>query len=259
MYSSFYSGIASELLSKLRRLATFTGHTGSIGLHHEEIVKEMIRPILSERFSLRSGFIYSGPGLVSKQCDLIIIDEHDPSPYFFQMGNLVVVHPRAVAAVIEIKTKLTKETFHDALSNLHQSRVVSRAAKVDRTFMTFIFAYEGIHFDIDPLDDWYKSAPVPDYFDAYPQMIYVLQEGSLDLKRFDDGVFGHRFIIGEEEDELKSRSLSAFLQSIRKTLEHRAGIETNPFEFADLSDLAWSRQYHRIGVGVVDPGEENGS
>jgi hypothetical protein len=84
-------------------------------------------------------------------------------------------------------------------------------------------------------------------------MIYVLREGALDLKNFGNGVFGHRFIMGEEDDELKARTLSTLLLSIRKGLEIRAGIETNPFDLADFRNLRWSRQYLRIGVGGVDP------
>ena len=83
----------------------------------------------------------------------------------------------------------------------------------------------------------------------------MLEEGALDLKRFGDGVFGHRFLMGEQSDERKARSLSIFLQSIRKALEVRAGIESNPFEVAALNDISWSRQYMRLGVGWVDPEE----
>jgi hypothetical protein len=255
MDPSFYSGIALELVAKLRRLATFTGHPGSVGLHHEEVVREAIRPLLSARFSLRTGFLFAGPGVVSDQCDVVIVDEYDPSPYLFRLGDLVVVHPRAVAGVIEVKTVLSKQSFHGALQNLRRCREVARSAQPNAMFMTFVFAFEGAHFNADTLHDWYQSAPVPDNVDSYPQMIYVLHEGALDLKNFGNGVFGHRFIMGEEDDELKARSLSAFLQSIRKGLEIRAGIETNPFEYADLRNLSWSRQHLRIGVGGVDPAD----
>jgi len=255
MNPSFYSGIALELSAKLRRLATFTGHPGRVGLYHEEVVREAIRPLLSNRFSLRTGFLFAGPGVVSDQCDVIVVDEYDPSPYLFRLGDLVVVHPRAVAGVIEVKTTLSKQAFHSSLQNLRRCREVARAAQPRGVFMTFVFAFESTHLNADTLHDWYQTAPIPDHVDSYPQMIYVLHEGALDLKHFGNGMFGHRLIMGEENDELKTRSLSAFLQSIRKGLEIHAGIETNPFEYADLRDLSWSRQYLRIGVGGVDPAD----
>jgi hypothetical protein len=59
-------------------------------------------------------------------------------------------------------------------------------------------------------------------------------------------------VIGEEGDEAKARTLSVFLQVIRKALEFKAGVETNVFEFADLKDLRWSGQHLRIGVGLVE-------
>jgi hypothetical protein len=187
---------------------------------------------------------------------VIVVDENDPSPYLFRLGDLVVVHPRAVAAVIEVKTSLDRHTFHSALQNLRRSREVARAAKPAGLFMTFVFAFEGTRLNEATTHEWYLSAPVPDHMDSYPQMIYVLREGALDLKHLGNGVFGHRFIMGEEADELKTRSLSGFLQSIRKGLEIRAGIESNLFDLADLRDLHWSRQYLRIGVGQVEPEQE---
>lgn len=108
MDSDFYNGIALELVGKLRRLASFTGHSPSIGVHHEEIVREAIRPLLSSRYSIRTGFVCCKPGEASPQCDIIVVDENDPSPYLFRLGDLVVVQPRAVALVVEIKTTLSK-------------------------------------------------------------------------------------------------------------------------------------------------------
>ena len=104
-----FVGIARELLSKLRRLSAFTGHGASIGATHEEFVREAIRPLLSRRFSLKTGFVYVSEEMVSPQGDIIIVDESDPAPYFFQLGELVVVHPRAVAMVIDYKLAELKE------------------------------------------------------------------------------------------------------------------------------------------------------
>jgi hypothetical protein len=169
-----YSGIALEIVAKLRRLSTFTGHAGSVGAHHEEVVREAIRPLLSARFSLRTGFLFAAPGVVSNQSDVIIVDENDPSPYLFRLGDLVVVQPRAVAAVIEVKTTLNRQTFHGALQNLRRSREVARAAQPAGLFLTFVFAFEGVHLSEATVHEWYLSAPVPDHADSYPQMIYVL-------------------------------------------------------------------------------------
>jgi len=250
----FYSGLALELISKLRRLSLFTGHPGSIGALHEEIVREALRPLLSKRFSLKTGFVFAADGVVSSQGDIIIVDENDPSPYFFQMGELVVVHPRAVACVIEVKTTLSKESFHQALRNLRSFADVGLATQPPVRFQRAIFAFESAGFSGDTLHDWYVAADVEDEPWSYPQIIHVLREGTLHLENIKSvNAFGYRFVMGEEGDEFKSRGLSIFLQTIRKALEVKAGLEANPFEYADLRDLRFSTQYLRIKHGFVAP------
>jgi hypothetical protein len=180
--SAFYFGLALELIGKLRRLSSFTKHSGAIGAHHEEIVREALRPLLSRRFSLKTGFVFAADGVVSSQGDIIIVDEDDPSPYFFQMGDLVVVHPRAVACVIEVKTTLSKETFHLALRNLRSFCDVGTAAKPPVRFQRAIFAFESAGFTGDTLHDWCVTADATDEPLSYPQIIHVLRGGTLHLE-----------------------------------------------------------------------------
>ena len=250
---AFYSGLAAELLAKLRRLASFTHHAGSIGIHHEEVVREALRPLLSRRFSIRTGFAYGGPQAVSSQGDLLLVDENDPSPYLFRMGDLVVVQPRALACVIEIKTSLSKGSFHEGLRNLRSFRDVAKGTSPPCRFMTLLFAFEGATLTPDTLEEWYASADVANDIWSYPQMVYVLKQGALHLQRMPGtDQFGHRFILGEESDDVKSRGLSLFLQTVRKSLETKAGLESNPFDFADIRDLRLSEQYLQFGRGLVE-------
>jgi hypothetical protein len=87
MDPNFYFGLTTEITGKVRRLASLTGHASSIGLHHGEIVREAVRPLLSRRFSLRTGFAYLNPDTVSSQGDILVVDESDPAMYLFQMGD----------------------------------------------------------------------------------------------------------------------------------------------------------------------------
>jgi hypothetical protein len=255
---AFYAGIAAELIAKLRRLATFTKHSGAIGAHHEEIVKEALRPLLSQRFSLRTGFVFGKDQEVSSQGDIIIVDEHDPSPYFFQMGNLVVVHPRAVACVIEVKTRLTHESFQEALLNLRSFCDVGLRAQPPARFDRIIFAFEGSKLTAETLHNWFVDLKLADDVWSYPQLIYVLREGTLHVQPVKpDKSCAYRFLMGEEADEFKSRGLSIFLQTVRKSLEIKAGVSSNPFDYADLRELRWSAQHIRIGKGVIEDTSSN--
>ncbi len=253
---NFYLGLATEITGKVRRLASFTGHAPSIGLHHEEIVREAVRPLLSRRFSLRTGFAFLGGGTVSSQGDILVVDESDPAPYFFQMGDLVVIHPRALACVVEVKTELSKQTFLQAMCNQYSFKQVAGAASPGRNLPTLVFAFDSAALEPDTLHQWYAAVTVPNHVDSYPQVIYSLKRGALLLRPERDGApYGHFAVLGEEAEELKSKGLSLFLQTFRKMLEAKAALESNPFVYVDLDGLSSSAQCVQFGRGLVSTAE----
>jgi hypothetical protein len=203
---NFYLGLATEITGKVRRLASFTGHAPSIGLHHEEIVREAVCPLMSRRFSLRTGFAFLPDHAVSSQGDILVVDESDPAPYFFQMGGVVVVHPRALACVVEVKTELSKQTFLQAVCNHYSFKQVAVTASPGRNLPTLIFAFDSADLAPDTLHQWYTVVDVPNNIASYPQMIYSLKRGALLLRPDRDSApFGHYAVLGEESDELKSK------------------------------------------------------
>lgn len=256
MDPNFYLGLAAEITGKVRRLASFTGHGPSIGLHHEEIVREAVRPLLSRRFSLRTGFAYLNSEKVSGQGDILVVDESDPAPYFFQMGDLVVVHPRALACVVEVKTQLSKQTFSQAMRNQYSFKQVASAASPGRILPTLVFTFDSAALAPDTLSQWYTQIDLPNDVSSYPQVVYSLYRGTLLLRPQRDGApLGHYAVLGEEVEGLKPRGLSIFLQILRKTLERKGGLESNPFEYSDLQGLRSSEQCIQFGRGVLHPGE----
>jgi len=255
MDPNFYLGLATEITGKVRRLASFTGHAPSIGLHHEEIVREAVRPLLSRRFSLRTGFAYVSADTVSSQGDILVVDETDPAPYLFQMGDLVVVHPRALACVIEVKTQLSKQTFQQAMCNQYSFKRAAALASAGRVLPTLVFAFDSAALTPDVLVQWYRAIELPNEIGSYPHLIYSLNRGTLLLRPERDGQpFGHYAVLGEESEELKSKGLSLFLQGFRKMLEKKGGFESNPFEYSDLEGLHSSQQCLQFGRGLLVTG-----
>ena len=246
--AAFYDGVASELLGQLGRLGTFIQHAPSVGIYHEELVKGCIASFLSNRFSLRTGFAYLSDQKVSNQGDLLIIDESDPCPYLFRQADFAVVHPRALACVIEVKTKLRKRDFLSAVKNLHSFKRVSTNSNFP---VTMVFAFEGLKMTLSTLDKWYKDVTIDDELSNYPQIIFCLNQGTLVLRPSSGSrPHGHYFVRGENEEQAKSKGLSLFLQTVRKAIEKKAGMDTNPFEDAVLDGLNWSQQGLRFRVGV---------
>lgn len=245
--AEFYDGIAKELFGRLGRLGTFTKHAPSVGRYHEELIKSCISTFLSSRFSLRTGFAYLEDGKVSSQGDLLIVDENDPSPYFFRQGDFVVVHPRSVACVIEVKTTLNKSNFLDAIKNLHSFKQIS----TDRNFpVTLIFAFDGTRMGLQTLDKWYRAVTVSDEIANYPHVIFCLNQGTLILRPSNESrPHGHYFVCGENVEQWRLKGLSLFLQTVRKSVERKSWLDTNPFEYAVLGGLRWSQQGLRFGIG----------
>jgi len=57
MDDQYFTGLATEFSAKLRRVSSFTKHAVSIGSYHEEAVKTVLRSMLANRFTLKTGFL----------------------------------------------------------------------------------------------------------------------------------------------------------------------------------------------------------
>jgi hypothetical protein len=119
---SYYNGFAEELNGKFQRLKHLTQHNTASGNYHEEILKVVLRNFLTSRYSVKTGFIYKEGKEVSRQLDIIIVDESSPAAYIFQEGDFVVVMPEAVVAVIEVKTTLDSTQYGMAVENIKSAK-----------------------------------------------------------------------------------------------------------------------------------------
>ncbi len=252
---AFYQSVAAELVGRLHRLSSLTPHAPSVGVYHEEILRSAIRPLLSRRFSLRTGFAYHSAERVSRQGDILIVDEYDPAPYLFQTGVFVVVNPRALACVIEVKTSLAKRNFLDALSNLYSFTQCGAALEPAFYPPTFVFAFNGASLSPATLQNWYSAVELPDQLTNYPYCVFVLNRGLLWLRpQADNREFGHYVVTGESSRKPRAQSLSLFLQAIRRSCELKAKVmQSNPFDLAVIQGLSFSTQWCRYGAGVLEP------
>lgn len=249
MDESFYLSLANELSAKLGRVSSFVRHGPSIGAYHEEVLKSIIRHMLPDRFSLRTGFVFHPERGPSQQGDILIIDEYHPNAYFFREGDFAVVAEEALACVIEVKTRLNKTSFAEALKGLYSFQ--QSTAKPNHP-VTLLFAYESSSFSPAVLDSWYQSISLPDEVLSYPFAVYALNRGLLFLRKPSDTEWGHCVSCGEEGRGPKLKTLSVFLQTIRKAILYKGRVESNPFNLALGEDLVVSPQLLRFGSGVHD-------
>jgi hypothetical protein len=252
----FYEGLAQEFVGKLRRVNNFTKHAPSIGAYHEEILRSTLRNLLPERYSLRTGFVFHSTEVVSNQIDILIVDEAEPTSYFFKEGNFAVVHPDCVVCGIEVKTFLDKEEFKNAVENINTLKKMAAYSSYKQSFGGLIFAYEGNELKPETTDTWWREIKnIPEDLALYPNMVFVLNRGRIDLRPKNDKTkenWGHYFVMGEDEN-LKVKNLSGFIQAVRKFSELKANKRSNPFLYAYIDGQCWSKEYLRFGKGLLTP------
>jgi hypothetical protein len=119
--------VAGEFEARLRRMAHFTSNSSAIGSSNEAILRDFLSRHMPGKMAVGQGFVHSiSDGHVSKQCDILIYDQHQFVPVYSD-GPVVVVQPQAAAVVIEVKTQLNKEAITNAVENIASSKPMARA------------------------------------------------------------------------------------------------------------------------------------
>ena len=156
----YFESFANEITSKFRRLQSIVGHPTTSGDYHEEILRTVLRNFLSKRFSVKKGFIYSGSDKISKQIDLMVIDENSPAAYIFQEGDFAVVIPQAVVAIMEIKTTLNAPDFDQSIENISSAKSLM---EFPANLTGIVFGFDGTNPTENILDEWFRR-PIPSKF-----------------------------------------------------------------------------------------------
>lgn len=223
----YFTSFVDELNGKFRRLQSITGsHPTANGDYHEEILKAVLRNFLSKRFSVKKGFIYAGPDRVSKQIDLMVIDENSPAAYIFQERDFAVVMPHAVVAVMEIKTILNAPDFDQALENITSAKSLM---EFPVNLAGVVFGFDGTDPTDETLDAWFKR-DIPSGFEhnevTAPNAIMFFKAKTL-LVRCKEGIivpngkYYHR--VGTDDEGLLRGAdfqLSIILAMILDACEH---------------------------------------
>lgn len=131
----FAGSLASELDALSERIRNLILHTSTVGTYRENLFQMLLNKHLPERYHVASGFIFG----CSRQIDILIYDRIDYAP-MFREGDLVVVPPESVRAVIEVKTNLTKQQL---VSSLGQIEDISNFDDLNPPIFKGIFGFES--------------------------------------------------------------------------------------------------------------------
>lgn len=250
----YFESFANEITSKFRRLQSIVGHPTSSGDYHEEILRTVLRNFLSKRFSVKKGFIYAGPEQVSKQIDLMVIDENSPAAYIFQEGDFAVVIPQAVVAIMEIKTTLHAPDFDQSLENVASAK---KLMEFPVNLTGIVFGFDGNNPTDNILEKWFKRETPSKFKDnevVAPNAVMFLSAKTLLIRCNEqgqialDGKYYHR-IRTDDEGQLHGADfqLSVILAMIINACEQKEFTHTR--YFADRQGFGLV-QLERGGIGT---------
>lgn len=92
-------------------------HPGEFGTYREEICRNLLLNFIPGYLDIGNGFVMSSEGFISNQSDIIIFDKEN-APLIRNLNYQRFFSIENIAAVGEIKSKLSKKKFIDALTYL---------------------------------------------------------------------------------------------------------------------------------------------
>ena len=102
-FLAYHQSLAAELNAVKDRVRHLIRHWPTDGSFKESVLRSVLRRHLPESLFIGTGFIVTATDC-STQIDLLIVDKEHPR--LFWDGDLIIVTPEAVKAVIEVKTGL---------------------------------------------------------------------------------------------------------------------------------------------------------
>ena len=182
-----YSQALNSQSDQIRR--DYPMHSGEAGRSREIAVREFFSSNLPSAIGVKEGFVIDSKGVVSKQSDLLIIDEiwnrpigSGPNPFWLR---------ESVYASIEIKTNLNRIDIADAIAKCRAFKSLqpdwANCGKVpinqDVLFGIWAFESPSLETSIDNLAEAIQDVPtllqpdflvVPGKFYAYTGPLHIL-------------------------------------------------------------------------------------
>ncbi len=127
-------------------------HNGVKGSAREDLLKDYIKNLLPEKYSISSGIIIDNNQTQSKQQDFIIHDSFN-CPSFFKTNSNSILPIESVYATIEIKSTLDYHTLEQSAKNIESVRTLNKLPNINNSKnlydcvypLGFVFAYSSTY------------------------------------------------------------------------------------------------------------------
>jgi hypothetical protein len=214
-----------------------TRHNPTVGIIHENLLREFLKKHLPNWVTICEGFIKKGNDRndISPQVDILIFNSIFYSP-FFKVEEILVLPPESIICAIEVKKNIDQKRFSDGLKNLLE--VKRKGNNINTAF--FIYnppSYETISKYLKQFDfSNYKPEELPKRI--YGLNKYILE--LIDLTKFGRGWCYLSELEGKndkEEDQVLNSFFYDIYEEIEKSINSslKAGIVTG-FEFYGEGD-----------------------
>lgn len=206
----FLGSITDELNANSNRIDYLISHSQTKGNFREFLLRNILKKYIPQKFTVATGFIEN----CARQCDIIIYDSQNYSP-FFKEDELVVVPEKSVRAVIEVKTTLQTNSLTESLELLDE---VAGRRSFPAPFFKGIFAFKTDYKEVSSIaraikefyqiDDDYKSNKrgVEYLFQVVDAVSVIsshhLEVSLLDLKREDRTVRPRLYSAISDQDSI---------------------------------------------------------
>ncbi len=138
---AYNKSIQAEFIAIKDRVRNLINHYPTDGAFKESALRSVLRRHLPELFFIGTGFIVSRDNC-SKQIDILIVDK--AAPRLFWDGDLVIVTPDAVKAVIEVKTGMSSPgELEKEILKVAENKAVWKNAHYAYNKFLGIFFYES--------------------------------------------------------------------------------------------------------------------
>lgn len=121
---------------RLKAAQRIVSHPGTRGSLAENLLRELIREFLPQRWAVGTGFIMNADRRRSNQVDLLIYDQFATSP-IYRDGELVILSPGVTKVAVEVKSYLNQQEISNAYNNIQSVK------QVDSSVMGLVFGYDG--------------------------------------------------------------------------------------------------------------------
>ncbi len=116
----------SKVLSAKSLALETVHHDGDRGVEREDLLSELLSPLLPEKIGIGRGEIRATNGHWSKQEDLILYDKLN-CPRLFVGSRSQIFPIESVATIIKVKSTLGTKEIKDATKNISKAKMLSKS------------------------------------------------------------------------------------------------------------------------------------